>query len=451
MKRNPSESHPPTLEVLSHKLKGNRRYLWAKWMHSARGAIMRVVTRLLEMTVAGLLFCFLTVPVAAILLIRRMATGKPVMYRHHNCSQGQSETSPPRFAVRNHLIASLPSLFLVFVGRLSLVGRYSKLPRGTQSGSQGAYIKAVKPGLVTLWGIRSRARIGHEGRMATDWEYRFTRSLKNDLMILLRALLSLPFGNAAGASVRDMQLFGIRLPNLTMSEAVARVEHAMQGGKTAEPVFFVNPDCLNKTFSDPEYAAILRSADHVLPDGIGLTVAGKILGTPLRQNVNGTDMLPFLCAMLAKNSQSLFLLGGQPGVAERMAEKLVATYGVKIAGTHHGYFDHQSASGPVIDLINRSGADLVLVAFGAPLQEKWITAHRQHLEVGAVLGVGGLFDFYSGKTKRAPRWLREIGLEWAYRILQEPGRMWRRYVIGNPLFLFRVIVWKHRMKINHAK
>jgi len=82
------------------------------------------------------------------------------------------------------------------------------------------------------------------------------------------------------------------------------------------------------------------------------------------------------------------------------------------------------------------------VAFGAPLQEKWIQANRAHLQARILMGVGGLFDFYSGKTRRAPRWMREIGLEWLYRMLQEPGRMWRRYVVGNPLFLYRVTKWK---------
>ncbi|NTV93680.1 MAG: WecB/TagA/CpsF family glycosyltransferase, partial [Chlorobiaceae bacterium] len=107
-----------------------------------------------------------------------------------------------------------------------------------------------------------------------------------------------------------------------------------------------------------------------------------------------------------------------------------------------GYFDHRSESDAVIGKINSSGAAILLVAFGAPLQEIWIAEHRQKLLPRVLMGVGGLFDFYSGTIRRAPRWMREIGFEWVYRIFQEPARMWRRYVIGNPLFLYRVMKWK---------
>jgi N-acetylglucosaminyldiphosphoundecaprenol N-acetyl-beta-D-mannosaminyltransferase len=119
---------------------------------------------------------------------------------------------------------------------------------------------------------------------------------------------------------------------------------------------------------------------------------------------------------------------------------------VTIAGTHHGYFNHATESEGIVDLVNRSSADILLVAFGVPLQEKWIAANHSRLQTSVCMGVGGLFDFYSGNTRRAPRWLRELGLEWVYRILQEPGRMWQRYVVGNPLFLYRVLVWRGKQK-----
>jgi N-acetylglucosaminyldiphosphoundecaprenol N-acetyl-beta-D-mannosaminyltransferase len=108
-----------------------------------------------------------------------------------------------------------------------------------------------------------------------------------------------------------------------------------------------------------------------------------------------------------------------------------------IAGTRDGYFD-AAEEAEVIESINASGADILLVAFGAPRQDVWLKAHKQALRVPVRMGVGGLFDFYSGRIPRAPVWMREMGLEWTYRLLQEPGRMWRRYIIGNPLFLYRV-------------
>ena len=113
-----------------------------------------------------------------------------------------------------------------------------------------------------------------------------------------------------------------------------------------------------------------------------------------------------------------------------------------MAGTAHGYFNHRTESDTVIKEINNSGATILLAGFGAPLQEKWISRHRHELKPLVLMGVGGLFDFYSGTISRAPDWIREIGFEWAFRMLQEPGRMWRRYVVGNPLFLYRVMKWK---------
>ena len=111
--------------------------------------------------------------------------------------------------------------------------------------------------------------------------------------------------------------------------------------------------------------------------------------------------------------------------------------GLRIVGARDGYFGPEEEEG-VVEAINRSGARILLVAFGAPRQELWLQRWRDRLEPGVCMGVGGLFDFYSGRIPRAPAWMRELGLEWVFRLMQEPGRMWRRYVIGNPLFLSRV-------------
>jgi exopolysaccharide biosynthesis WecB/TagA/CpsF family protein len=307
---------------------------------------------------------------------------------------------------------------------------------------ENGYLNASRPGIVSLWEVRKNSKIGHEGRLATEWEHHFTRNTISDFLLLLRAIPAFFFRNTQPASARTIDIFGISFANLSMVDAVRLVGRKAEGKDRANSVFFVNPDCLNKTFSDTSYKQILKNADYVFPDGIGLSIACKLLGNPLKENVNGTDMLPFLCEMAEQRGLSLFLLGAGHGVAEKVSAQLQDKYKVSIAGTHHGYFDHVRESRAVIEEINRSQADIVLVAFGAPLQERWIADNSADLEAGVVMGVGGLFDFYSGNTKRAPRWLRELGLEWSYRIVQEPGRMWRRYVIGNPLFLYRVLRWK---------
>ncbi len=201
---------------------------------------------------------------------------------------------------------------------------------------------------------------------------------------------------------------------------------------------FVNPDCLNVAWKNGEYRNALLEADRVLPDGIGIHLGCRMLGQALQANVNGTDMFPLLCEAAAREQLPIYLLGARPDIAQAAAENMVQRYPqLKIVGARDGYFQPEEEEA-VVDAINCSGARILLVAFGAPRQELWLRRWRDRLVPPVSMGVGGLFDFYSGRIARAPVWMREMGLEWVFRLMQEPGRMWRRYVIGNPLFLFRV-------------
>ena len=160
---------------------------------------------------------------------------------------------------------------------------------------------------------------------------------------------------------------------------------------------------------------------------------------------------PMLCEVAVEDEITLYLLGAAPGVAARMRENLMMTYpGLDVVGEHHGYFDHDEDSDEVIAKINASKPNIVLVAFGAPRQEKWIHNHRDKIDSNILVGVGGLFDFYSGDKKRAPLWMRKCGLEWTYRLYLEPGRLWRRYIIGNPLFVYRIMRWKKKYQRQNA-
>jgi N-acetylglucosaminyldiphosphoundecaprenol N-acetyl-beta-D-mannosaminyltransferase len=170
---------------------------------------------------------------------------------------------------------------------------------------------------------------------------------------------------------------------------------------------------------------------------------------PLRENVNGTDMLPFLAQEAVKYGMSIFLFGGKPGIAAGMKLRLENDYpGIVICGEHHGYFDRENENQKMVDLINQANPDLLLVAFGVPHQEQWICRNFEQLKCRVVMGVGGLFDFYSGNIRRAPKWMREIGMEWFFRFLMEPVRMFKRYFVGNPLFVFRVIHWRQSKRKN---
>ena len=175
-------------------------------------------------------------------------------------------------------------------------------------------------------------------------------------------------------------------------------------------------------------------------DGIGIRIGAGLNGQLVKDNVNGTDMFPRLCQRLAEQGVGVYLLGGREGVAEQAALRMQQRFPeLIISGHQHGYFDANNTQA-VIDDINASGAAVLLVAMGAPAQELWIEQYADQLAPSVNIGVGGLFDFYSGRISRAPLWLRQIGMEWIWRLSQEPARMWRRYVLGNPVFLARV--WK---------
>ena len=237
-------------------------------------------------------------------------------------------------------------------------------------------------------------------------------------------------------------LNSVPITNVSMPEALAMIETAV-GSKERRCVFFVNADCMNISARDPDYHRILNREDAwVFGDGAGIKLAGAISGQPVRDNVNGTDMFPLLARRCSENGQSIFLLGARDGVAREVEERMKAAHpSLRIAGTHHGYFRHDDCD-DVIARINASQADILMVAFGAPLQERFIARHRDRLTAPIVMGVGGLFDFYSGRVPRAPKVLRDASLEWAWRLMMEPRRMWKRYLVGNFTFVGRVLWWE---------
>lgn len=298
---------------------------------------------------------------------------------------------------------------------------------------------SVRPGLISSFGIRSRIGMAHVRESAMDRDLVYSQTVKGDLGLAARSAVSGVLGG--GDAPRDMppmlNFFGVPVVNTTMDEAVAWIVEKASGSKK-RLIAFVNPDCLNIAWKNGDYRNALVHADRVLPDGIGIHLGCRMLGQALRANVNGTDMFPLLCEAAALNGIPIFLLGARPGIAQAAAENMSTRYPeLKLAGTRDGYFEPNEEQN-VVDAINRSGARILLVAFGAPRQELWLERWRHQLTPPVSMGVGGLFDFYSGRIRRAPVWMREMGLEWVFRLIQEPGRMWRRYVIGNPLFLSRV-------------
>lgn len=252
-----------------------------------------------------------------------------------------------------------------------------------------------------------------------------------------------PHAMAGEPSGRDgvgpaVDVLGLPLLAMCQGDAIdALVSRVRWGIKTR--IAFVNAHCANVASKDWQYRQALQSCDAVLPDGIGIEIASHLGGEPVTEDLNGTDLFLPLCESLAAAGKSVFFLGGRPGVADATARVAKARIpALSIAGSFHGYFGPQDEDS-VIDRVNACRPDVLFVAMGVPAQDTWLARVAGRIEAPLVAGVGGLFDFTSGATKRAPGWLRQARLEWAFRLIQEPQRMWRRYLLGNVTFLCRAL------------
>ena len=227
-----------------------------------------------------------------------------------------------------------------------------------------------------------------------------------------------------------VDILGVAFDNVTMEEAVDR---AMAMLEEARPHLVVTPNAeiVQQAGGDPEFSALIVDADLVIPDGVGVIYASKILGRPLKGRVPGCDFAAQLMKRMAKTGHRLFLLGAKPGVAEEAAANLAAAHpGLIICGTHDGYFKED---GPVVDAIRRAQADVVFVCLGAPKQEKWALKNGAATGARLFIGLGGSLDVFSGRVERAPEGWQKAGMEWLYRALKDPARLKR--VAKLPLFL----------------
>lgn len=230
-----------------------------------------------------------------------------------------------------------------------------------------------------------------------------------------------------------IDVLGVGFDNLTMQEAVDRGMSLLRG-EGMHYVVTPNPEIVEICRENPEANRVVNGADLVLPDGIGVIKGAAMLGTPLKERTPGIEFASHLMGRMAKEGLSLYLLGAKPGVAELAAEKLVETYpGLKIAGTHDGYFKED---GPVVDAIAASGADCVFVCLGAPKQEFWIERNGPATGAHLLCGLGGSLDVFAGTVERAPKFWCDHGLEWFYRLCKEPKRIGRMMKL--PLFLVHV-------------
>src|SRR5436305_1441493 len=211
-------------------------------------------------------------------------------------------------------------------------------------------------------------------------------------------------------------------------------------------VAYVNAHVLNQSFSDPSLRAALQRADLVYCDGYGVRLAAKAIGLEVPHRMTGADWIWGVAALCEATGRSIYLLGSNPGASREAAACLKRWYPrLDVRGTHHGYFEIGTPhSERVIEHIAEHNPDVLLVGMGTPLQELWVDHYFERLDARVVWTVGALFDYVSGRVPRAPHWMADHGLEWIFRLAIEPRRMWRRYLLGNPVFLWRV--WKERLR-----
>ncbi|MBP1758499.1 MAG: N-acetylmannosaminyltransferase [Firmicutes bacterium] len=234
-----------------------------------------------------------------------------------------------------------------------------------------------------------------------------------------------------------IDILGVLFDNLTMEEAVAT------GTRLAEEEGFhyvvtPNPEIVNLARASRDYGELLNGADLVLPDGIGILYAGRILNTPLRERVPGIDFAAGLLKELAAREKRLYLLGAKPGVAQEAGVRLAADYpGLMICGTGDGYFTDSEAA---VQAMREAEADVAFVCLGAPKQERWMAEFGPQSGVRLMVGLGGALDVFAGRVARAPRIWQRLGLEWLYRLLHQPSRIGRMAKL--PLFL--VTAWRAR-------
>ena len=242
-------------------------------------------------------------------------------------------------------------------------------------------------------------------------------------------------------------LLGVEIDNVTFRETLLRIACLVENRK---PSFIVTPnvDHLISLQSDLEFREIYKKAELAVPDGVPLLWAARFLGTPLRERIAGSDLFPAVCQLAAKRGYRLFFLGGRPTVAEKAKSAMEKRWPkIRITGTYSPPFGFEKDSAEIErirSLIRGARPDILFVGLGAPKQERFILAHKDALDIPFSMGIGISFEFVAGTAKRAPHWMRKAGLEWFARLLAEPARLSKRYLVRDMRF-FKLVYLQKRL------
>ncbi len=233
----------------------------------------------------------------------------------------------------------------------------------------------------------------------------------------------------------------------TMKETVSYIEDKVEANSFTQHVV-VNVAKLVNMRKDPTLDESVRACEIINIDGMGVVLGARMLGNAVPERVAGVDLFVQLLKMCSRRGYPVFLLGAKEEIVAGARQKVEASFpDLIVAGHHHGYFWDDEES--VVQSIRKSGARLLFVAITSPKKENFINRWKDELGVDFVMGVGGTFDVVAGKVKRAPLWMRNYGLEWLYRVIQEPGRMWKRYLVTNSQFAW--LLFKEKFTMSTAK
>jgi N-acetylglucosaminyldiphosphoundecaprenol N-acetyl-beta-D-mannosaminyltransferase len=238
------------------------------------------------------------------------------------------------------------------------------------------------------------------------------------------------------SAVDSLFVLGVRIDAVTFEQVIACIEEFIADGRSHQ-IVTVNPEFVMAARSDAEFRGIINSSALAVPDGVGVWWASRHLGRPLPERIPGVDLVERLAALSSERGYRLFFLGAMPGVADKAVEVLRECYpGLILAGTHSGS-PRVEEEAVITERVCSTRPHVLFVAYGAPAQDHWIARNMDRLEVPVCIGVGGSFDYIAGVHPRAPRWMRQLGLEWLHRLITQPRR-WRR-MLALPRFVWQVL------------
>lgn len=230
---------------------------------------------------------------------------------------------------------------------------------------------------------------------------------------------------------------------LTMEETLHLIDDSIRDKKSIQHIVVNAAKLVHMQFDTELFQSVVAS-DIINADGMAVVWASELLGNPLPERVSGVDLMQELVILAAEKHYKIFFFGGKEEVVSEVVRKYTSVFGEEIiAGYRNGYFNKEQES-DIADQIASSQADILFVAISSPTKEIFLNTYKDQLKVPFIMGVGGSFDVVAGKVKRAPVWMQNSGLEWFYRIMQEPGRMWKRYLTTNTLFIY--YIFKERIQ-----